>query len=275
MIESDLAMDFPLLPSQTWALRDFVVDRPKETIARGGRSFRSNTKPGGFARPEVVALRSQGPSLNRRTVILALALVSAAIGIYAAGPRHADLRRFEPADIARLETAMWRDYYEKRYVALFGHLYELSRTQFGFSPLDSFRIALAAAQAAKAFQPTRSREAANAALPSLMTYFRLLASATSDGFDAKEAARLELDWWQARREAVAPGQYGVTVARVAAITYGKRADEPSMLISGIGRAEAMAYRDARGQAMTDPDWSEIECRLRRAYRSLKAAVAGG
>jgi hypothetical protein len=37
----------------------------------------------------------------------------------------------------------------------------------------------------------------------------------------------------------------------------------------------MAYRDARGQAMTDPDWSEIECRLRRAYRSLQAAVAGG
>ena len=63
---------------------------------------------------------------------------------------------------------MWRDYYEKRYVALFGHLYELSRTQFGFSPLDSFRIALSAAQ------PTRSREAANAALPPLVTYFRLL-----------------------------------------------------------------------------------------------------
>ena len=65
----------------------------------------------------------------------------------------------------------------------------------------------------------------------------------------------------------------MTVARVAAITYGKPADDPSLLISGIGRAEAMTYRDARGQAMTDADWSEIECRLRRAYRSLKAAVA--
>ena len=170
---------------------------------------------------------------------------------------------------------MWRDYYEKRYVALFGHLYELSRTQFGFSPLDSFRIALSAAQAAKAFQPTRSREAANAALPPLVTYFRLLASATPGGFDVEEAARLVLDWWQARREAVGPAQYGVTVARVAAITYGKPADDPSLLISGIGRAEAMAYRDARGQAMTDLDWSEIECRLRRAYRSLKAAVGAG
>jgi hypothetical protein len=185
------------------------------------------------------------------------------------------LRGFDPAETARLETAMWRDYYEKRYVALFGHLYELSRTQFGFAPLDSFRIALSAAQAAKAFQPTRSREAANAALPPLVTYFRLLASGTPGGFDVEEAARLELDWWQARREAVGPGQYGVTVARVAAITYSKPANDPSLLISGIGRAEAMAYRDARGQAMTDPDWSEIECRLRRAYRSLKAAVAGG
>ncbi len=27
--------------------------------------------------------------------------------------------------------------------------------------------------------------------------------------------------------------------------------------------------------MTDPDWSEIECRLRCAYRSLKVAVVGG
>ena len=71
-----------------------------------------------------------------------------------------------------------------------------------------------------------------------------------------------------------PGQYGVTVARVAAVTYSKPADDPSLLISGIGRAEAMAYRDARGQAMTDLDWSEIECRG-GAYRSLKAAVGAG
>jgi hypothetical protein len=37
-------------------------------------------------------------------------------------------------------------------------------------------------------------------------------------------------------------------------------------MSGVGRAEVMAYRDARGQELTDPDWSEIERRLRRAGR---------
>ena len=145
--------------------------------------------------------------MSRRTVLLALALACSGAGAYASWPRPADLRDFEPAEIARLETAMWRDYYEKRYVALFGHLYQLSRTQFGFAPLDSFRVALAAAKAARAFQPTRSREVTNAALPPLETYYRLLASAVPGGFDAGEAARLEHDWWQARREAVDPGQY--------------------------------------------------------------------
>src|SRR5262249_7179504 len=84
------------------------------------------------------------------------------------------LRAFDSAGMALLETAMWRDYYEKRYGALFYHLYELSRTQFGFSPLDSLRIALAAASAAKAFQPTRSRSEAAAALPELAVYYALL-----------------------------------------------------------------------------------------------------
>jgi hypothetical protein len=32
------------------------------------------------------------------------------------------------------------------------------------------------------------------------------------------------------------------MARVAAVTYGKLADDPSLLISGIGRADAMTNR---------------------------------
>jgi len=39
------------------------------------------------------------------------------------------------------------------------------------------------------------------------------------------------------------------------------------------RAEAMALRDARGQAIGESDWSDIEGRLERAYRQLAQAVA--
>ena len=93
-------------------------------------------------------------------------------------------------------------------------------------------------------------------------------------FDVEEAARLELDWWQARREAAGPQAYGVTVAEVAALTYGKSRDDPLMRASGIARAEAMAYRDARGSTMTPQDWSEIEVQLLRAYQLLRRSVSG-
>src|ERR1700736_4265013 len=70
--------------------------------------------------------------MKRRTIILTVALAISAAALYAGWPRAADLRAFEPAGMAQLETAMWRDYYEKHYGALFYHLYEVSRSQFGF-----------------------------------------------------------------------------------------------------------------------------------------------
>jgi hypothetical protein len=199
--------------------------------------------------------------MNRRRIILVSALAIVAAAAFAGWPRHADLRAFDPPEMARLETAMWRDYYEKRYPALFYHLYDVSRSQFSFSPFDSIRIALSAARAARIFQPTRSRREADAALPHLVTYYGLLQQAAPAAFDVREAARLELDWWQARREGFRPRSYGLTVAEVAALTYGKRSDDPALRQSGIERAEAMGYRDARGKIMTDQDWSEIERQL--------------
>lgn len=168
---------------------------------------------------------------------------------------------------------VWRDYYDKRYAALFFHLYDSTRTQFGFSPLKSLQIALSAAGAARTFQPTRSRREADAALPALVAYYRDFAPAAPGVFDVEEAARLELDWWQARREAVSPREYGLTIARVAALTYGKSADDSAIRQFGMARAEAMAFRDARGGAIAAADWAKIESQLGEAYRPLKASVS--
>jgi hypothetical protein len=209
--------------------------------------------------------------MARKTVRLLVATIAALLA-YAAAPRSADLRGFDAAEMARLGTAMWRDYYERHYPSLFYHLYESPRVQFSFSPLDSVRIALAAAQAAKAFQPTHSRPEAAAALPHLVVYYRLLRAAAPAAFEVTEVANLELDWWQARREQVAPADYGVTIARVAALTYGAPAEGTAMLGYGIGRAQAMAYRDACGAGITGQDWSNIEAQLREAYRQLKLAI---
>jgi hypothetical protein len=109
-------------------------------------------------------------------------------------------------------------------------------------------------------------------LPDLVAYYLLLRPAAPNAFDVEAVARLELDWWQARRETVPARDYGRTIAEVAALTYGKSPDDPSMLASGIARAEAMAYRDARREAMAQRDWAEIEGQLLQAYRLLKAGI---
>jgi len=197
--------------------------------------------------------------------------VAAALVAYAAVPRCADLTAFDPSETARLETLMWRHYYDKRLYALFADLYSLARDQDGFSPLDSVRIAVAAARAARAFQPTTSRAEAQVAVPLLIDYFAALSYGAPQPVDTVAAARAELDWWQARRESVAPETYGLTIAQVTALVYG--VDDEDVRSFGIQRAQAMQFRDARGQSITEADWTAIEQQLLSAYQHLKRAVS--
>jgi hypothetical protein len=207
-----------------------------------------------------------------RWVVGAIVAVAAVAAGYAAIPRRADLTRFDPAAMASLETAMWRHYYEARYLALLLDLYRAVRHEQGFSPLDSARIALAAARAARSFQPSTSRAEAEGAMPFLVSYFRLLAQgAPVAAVPVEETARTELAWWQARREAVSPEQYGAIIARVSTLIYG--VDNADIRRSGIIRAQAMDYRDAHGADMTEADWAAIEGRLMVAYGLLKQAVS--
>jgi hypothetical protein len=95
---------------------------------------------------------------RRRSAFVGLvALLLLGLAAYAVWPRTAHLRDFDADSVARLETRMWRSYYEKRYVALLVDLYRLSRDEYGFSPADSLAISWYAARAAKTFQPTASR----------------------------------------------------------------------------------------------------------------------
>ena len=193
----------------------------------------------------------------------------AIVGVgYAIFPRHPDLRAFDPAAMARSETLMWRHYYERRYLSLVADLYVNSRTQYGFSPWESVRIAATAARAAHAFQPSTSRTGAQVALPFLEHYFGF---ATPVPLDIEAVARAELDWWRARREDIAPKTYGAMIARVSTLLYGR--DSEDLREAGILRAEAMAFRDARDGAITDADWSAIEMRLTEAYEILKRGVS--
>jgi hypothetical protein len=207
---------------------------------------------------------------DRQSYKLAIGVLLVGALLYVVIPRNADLRAFDPNRMAERETSMWRHYYDGQYVRLFWDLYASSRAEFRFSPLDSFRIAFAAAHAARLFQPTASREEASAALPPLEVYYGLLRKGVTSEFEPDKAAQLELDWWQARREKVPAKDYGKTIAATTAMVYGT--DNPAIEQSGMLRAEAMAYRDARSGKMTNDDWRTISGQLAAAYGKLKEGV---
>ncbi|HSP62091.1 MAG TPA: hypothetical protein VLQ90_03820, partial [Pyrinomonadaceae bacterium] len=79
-------------------------------------------------------MSSPTPNRTRKIVIRVIALVlmlfigAVLYDLYF--PRTTHMREFDPDEVARLETAMWRSYYEKQRLRLFNQLSELLRTQY-------------------------------------------------------------------------------------------------------------------------------------------------
>jgi hypothetical protein len=107
----------------------------------------------------------------RATRLLGAAVVLAgagwAAGRIARGPARVDIRAFDPDEVARLERAMWRSYYDRRRLPLYAQLVALLRGQFQLSPGRSLALAFLAARAAAVFQVGRDRADDQRALPYL------------------------------------------------------------------------------------------------------------
>ena len=118
-----------------------------------------------------------------------------------ARPRRAEIGVFDPDEVARLETAMWRSYYDRRRLPLFGQLVALLRGQFHLQPLRSVALAGLAARAAAVFQVGASHADYRRALPYLERYYAGIRAVSEVPFDPGRAADLELAWWIVHREA--------------------------------------------------------------------------
>jgi hypothetical protein len=200
-----------------------------------------------------------------------------AAGRIARGPARVDIRAFDPDEVARLETAMWRSYYDRRRLPLFGQLFALLRSQFHLPPGRSLALAFLAARAAAVFQVGRDRADYQRALPYLERYYAAILAVSQTPFDVAEVARLELDWWVVHREAAeADGSRdGLerALAALAAELYQVPADR--LGVHAERRAEAMTLRDRRSRepgGLAAADWERIEAVLRLSWRSLAAEL---
>jgi hypothetical protein len=137
---------------------------------------------------------------TRRWLVAAVVLAGAglAAGRLARGRARVDMRAFDPDVVARLETDMWRSYYDRRRLPLFAQLVALLRNQFRLSVARSVAVAFLAARAAAVFQVGRDRADYELALPHLERYYAAILAVSEVRFDAARAAEpggvTDADW---------------------------------------------------------------------------------
>jgi len=205
-------------------------------------------------------------------VVVILAAAYAAFDLLA--PRESKMREFDAGEVARLETAMWRSYYDRQQVKLFNQMTELLRSQYNLPLVRSNVVAYEAVRAAFVFKEGHSRSDYEKALPNLISFYTAIRKVSDIPFDVNRAARLELEWWIIHRERRThePGALDRALAELAAELYRvpvERAMEHARL-----RAEAMTIRDNKAESggVTEQDWAKIDTLLHESWRSLKEAV---
>ncbi|WP_229310891.1 hypothetical protein [Larkinella soli] len=208
----------------------------------------------------------------KQALITGLLLLTAWISFDFSVDRRRDHRPFDPYEVARLDAAMWRSYYERQPVRMFLQLAEVMRSQYGAPFWRSFAIAYRAGRAAFVFKDGRNRADYHRALPDLERYFGLLNDLSRTPFDIRKVARLELEWWIVRREKdrFSPADWERLLAEEAGLMYGLPADR--FREYAHYRTEAMLYRDARNTRMAETDWQRVQSLLDRSWSAYSRAV---
>jgi hypothetical protein len=241
----------------------------------------ASTKPESVRGPETSkatkegAARHQPRRLKKRWVALAILVVLLAwIAYDLYGARSTRMRSFDPNEVARLETAMWRSYYSRERVKLFTELSELLRTQYNLPYVRSNVVAYSAAKAAFVFKDGRSRADYEKALPDLRSFYTEIQKVSDVKFDVERASQLELEWWIIHRERKThkPGDLDRSLADLPAELYGVPAER--LMEHARLRAEAMTIRDDKAEAggVTEEDWAKIDELLHASWQSLWQAV---
>lgn len=192
------------------------------------------------------------------------------------GHLHGWARDFDPDRLARLELRMWKAYYRRQPLRLFGLLVLALREQGRASWPRAVLSAVFLTKAAVGF--ARSQGDYERFAPDIARGYEVLG--LPEDIDLDAVGHWELRWWVVRRELGLEAGHaaGEAITNLCAAFYGLPPE--SVAEAGHLRGVAAEVRD-RG-ATADPEgpaapgrayWPEVARLLRASYRSLRRALS--
>ena len=183
---------------------------------------------------------------------------------------------FDPDELARLETRMWKAYYRHQPARLFGLLVQAIREQARVSWSRALGASVLLTRAAAGF--ARATGDYERYAPDIGRAYRMLR--LPEHVDVEAVARHELRWWVVRREIglAAGAAAGDAITDLYATLY----DVPRERVAEAGRLRGLAAEVRDRGANEDADgsrgagtayWPEVARLLRDSYRSLSAGLA--
>jgi hypothetical protein len=190
------------------------------------------------------------------------------------------VRSFDPRAVGGYECRAWETYYRRKWGAFLSASVLLVRAAFGMSWTRTLVGAWLVLRANQVWAPFPDNDP-DAARRLMTRFYQLLRKSEGGSFDPVEAARLEVEWWRAHREAqhAEGSQSGSDPALVAALrdlyAYSYGADPAAVELAAELRAQAMDVSDRWVGAGSDPEnpvLAEERALLVRSYAALLAAV---
>ena len=190
------------------------------------------------------------------------------------------MRSFDPRAVGGHECRAWETYYRRKWVAFLVASVRLVRAAFEMSWPRTFVGAWLVLRANQVWAPFPDNDP-DAARRLMTRFYQLLRKSEGGSFDPVEAARLEVEWWRAHREAqhATGADSGSDPGLVAALrdlyAYSYEVDPSEVLRAAELRAEAMDVSDRWVEAGADPEnpmLAEERALLVRSYAALLAVV---
>lgn len=191
---------------------------------------------------------------------------------------HKSVRSFDPARVARLETANWEAYYQKRWVRLLQVSVALVKETFGLNTCQALQAAYLVGRAEIAAAPFPDNDIPRAEAY-MRRFYAMIKQVHHETFDVEQAARLEVRWWVVHRELFLKEDKQPLVEALIdlyALTF--RLPRERVYDAAFHRAEAMRYSDRwvnESKASGHPLLAQVEAELVKSYTMLRAAVEGG